>query len=213
MPLKPAASARCTRLAAKSRSVGVYSWKKPGVSANSAATSSIGSTVSVEATIGTPVRAAARAVARSPCPSWAHNPITPMGAMNTGDGSVSPNSSTDRSRSFGADEHPRDQSPIPEGLAVGPLGALVARRRPRRMTTPTAAVPLPPWLPVPRTPSAVTAPRPPGPAGRSRSDSRRMPCDEHASRWSGELPSAAASAAASSFFHCRNVSSVRPRRQ
>ena len=98
MPLKPAASARCTRLAASSRSFGVYSWKNPGVSPRAAATSSIGSTVRVEATIGTPVRAAARAVARSPCPSWAHRPITPIGAMNTGDGSVRPNSSTDRSR-------------------------------------------------------------------------------------------------------------------
>ena len=98
MPLKPAASARCTRLAASSRSVGVYSWKNPGVSPKAAATSSIGSTVSVEATIGTPVRAAARAVARSPWPSWAHSPMTPIGAMNSGDGKVSPNNSTDRSR-------------------------------------------------------------------------------------------------------------------
>ena len=58
----------------------------------------MGSTDSVEATIGTPVRAAAAAVARSPCPSWAHRPSTPMGAMNSGEGSVIPNSSTDRSR-------------------------------------------------------------------------------------------------------------------
>ena len=65
---------------------------------NCAATSSSGSTDSVEAIIGTPVRAAAAAVARSPCPSWAHRPITPMGAINTGDGSLIPNSSTDRSR-------------------------------------------------------------------------------------------------------------------
>ena len=48
--------------------------------------------------MGTPVRAAAAAVARSPCPSWAHRPITPMGAINRGDGSLIPNSSTDRSR-------------------------------------------------------------------------------------------------------------------
>lgn len=68
------------------------------MSPNSAATSSIGSSVSVEAIIGTPVRAAARAVARSPCPSWAQRPITPTGAMNSGDGNVVPNSSTDRSR-------------------------------------------------------------------------------------------------------------------
>ncbi len=68
------------------------------MSPNAAATSSIGSTVRVEATIGTPVPAAARAVARSPWPSWQHSPITPTGAMNSGDGSVRPNSSTDRSR-------------------------------------------------------------------------------------------------------------------
>ncbi len=100
MPLNPAASARCTRLAARSRSVGVYSWKKPGVSPNSAATCSIGSTDAVEAIIGTPVRAAARAVARSPCPSCAHKPITPTGAISSGDGSVIPNSSTETSRSL-----------------------------------------------------------------------------------------------------------------
>ena len=58
----------------------------------------MGSTDRVEAIIGTPVRAAAAAVARSPCPSWAHRPITPMGAMNSGEGRVIPNSSTDRSR-------------------------------------------------------------------------------------------------------------------
>src|ERR1043165_7824667 len=61
MPRKPAASARETRLAARSRSVGVYSWKKPGVSPNRAATSSIGSAESVEAIMGTPVAAAAPA--------------------------------------------------------------------------------------------------------------------------------------------------------
>ena len=98
MPRKPAASARDTRLAARSRSVGVYSWKKPGVPPNRAATSSSGSADSVEAIIGTPVRAAASAVARSPCPSWAHRPITPIGAISSGDGSLIPKSSTDRSR-------------------------------------------------------------------------------------------------------------------
>src|ERR1043165_6113768 len=61
MPLYPAFSARCTRLAARSLSVGVYSWKKPGVSPNSAATSSSGSSVRVDTISGTPVRAAARA--------------------------------------------------------------------------------------------------------------------------------------------------------
>lgn len=99
MPLKPAASARCTRLAARSRSFGVYSWKKPGVAPNSAATSSIGSAVRVETTIGTPVAAAARAAVRSPRPSWAQMPMTPIGAMNTGDGKVRPNICTERSRS------------------------------------------------------------------------------------------------------------------
>src|SRR5450631_1992940 len=39
---------------------------------------------SVEATIGTPVDTAARAVARSPWPPCAHSPMTPIGAMNTG---------------------------------------------------------------------------------------------------------------------------------
>ena len=99
LPRYPAASARDTRLAARSRSVGVYSWKKPGVPPNCAATSSRGSTDRVEAIIGTPVRSAATAAARSPCPSWAHRPMTPIGAMSSGDGSVIPNSSTDRSRS------------------------------------------------------------------------------------------------------------------
>ncbi|PQM45445.1 hypothetical protein C1Y40_04408 [Mycobacterium talmoniae] len=95
----PATSARCTKLAARSRSFGVYSWKNPGVSPNSAATSSNGSAVSVDTIIGTPVAAAARAVARSPWPSWPQMPITPIGARNTGDGSRIPNNSTDRSRS------------------------------------------------------------------------------------------------------------------
>ena len=126
MPLYPAASARWTRLAARSRSVGVYSWKKPGVSPNSAAMSSIGSSVSVEMTIGTPVRAAARAVARSPWPSCAHKPMTPIGAMNTGDGSVRPNSSTDRSRSRCALNIRGISAPAVEGGAIDPLGAFVA---------------------------------------------------------------------------------------
>ena len=58
----------------------------------------MGSTDSVEAIIGTPVAAAADAVARSPWPSWAHRPITPIGAISSGDGSVRPNNRTDRSR-------------------------------------------------------------------------------------------------------------------
>ena len=70
----------------------------------------MGSTDRVEATIGTPVRAAAAAVARSPCPSWAHRPITPMGAMNSGEGSVIPNSSTDMSR-FAAPTNIRGTTP------------------------------------------------------------------------------------------------------
>jgi hypothetical protein len=56
------------------------------------------STLNVEAIIGTPVRAEAAAAARSPCPSWAQRPITPIGAISSGEGSVNPNSSTDRSR-------------------------------------------------------------------------------------------------------------------
>jgi hypothetical protein len=58
--LNPATSARCTRLSANARSVGVYSWKNPGVSPNSVATASSGSTLKVEATIGMPVWAAIR---------------------------------------------------------------------------------------------------------------------------------------------------------
>ena len=52
------------------------------------------------AIIGTPVRAEACAVARSPWPSWAHRPMTPTGAMRIGEGSVIPKRSTDRSRSL-----------------------------------------------------------------------------------------------------------------
>ncbi len=70
------------------------------MSPNSAATCSIGSAVIVEATIGTPVRAAARAVARSPWASCEQIPMTPTGAMKSGDGNVIPNSSTVRSRSL-----------------------------------------------------------------------------------------------------------------
>jgi hypothetical protein len=55
--------------------------------------------MSVEATIGTPVAAAALAVARSPCPSGSHSAITPTGAISSGVGSRRSNSCTDRSRS------------------------------------------------------------------------------------------------------------------
>ena len=97
------------------------------MSPNSAATSSIGSTDSVDAIIGTPVRAAARAVARSPWPSCAHRPITPIGAMNSGVGSFIPNSSTDRSRRA-APTNIRGISPqLSNALDVDPLGVLVAR--------------------------------------------------------------------------------------
>jgi len=82
--------------------VGQYSWKNPGVSPYSAATSSIGSSLRVEATIGTPVAAAARAVARSPWPSWVQMPITPIGDRNTGLGNAIPNRSTDMLRSVRA---------------------------------------------------------------------------------------------------------------
>ena len=95
----PAASARCTKLSHNSRSWGGYSWNHPGVSPSSAATSSIGSSVSVDAIIGMPVVAAARAVTRSPCPSGSQRAITPTGANINGVGNVRPNSSTDRSRS------------------------------------------------------------------------------------------------------------------
>ena len=101
MPLKPAASARCTKLAARSRSVGVYSWKKPGVSPNSAATCfhRVGRSSST--------RSSARPCARRRAPSPGrrdrpvqHRAITPTGAIITGDGNVIPNSSTERSRSL-----------------------------------------------------------------------------------------------------------------
>ncbi len=102
MPLKPAASARCTRLAAILRSGGVYSWKNAGVSPSSAARSSIGSADSVPTKNGTPVRTEARAHSMSPCPSGSHTPMTPMGAMNIGDSNLMPNNSTDISRCSGA---------------------------------------------------------------------------------------------------------------
>ena len=80
----PAASARRTKLSHTSRSFGGYSWNQPGVSPSAAATSSSGSSISVDATIGTPVSAEARAVARSPWPSSAHSAITPTGASISG---------------------------------------------------------------------------------------------------------------------------------
>src|SRR5262245_47832110 len=43
---------------------------------------------SVEAIIGTPVSAAARAVVRTPCPSRSHKPITPTGHKKSGVGSL-----------------------------------------------------------------------------------------------------------------------------
>ena len=52
----------------------------------------------VEAQNGTPVSAEAVAAAMSPCPSCVQIPFTPMGAINTGLGSFSPNNSIDRSR-------------------------------------------------------------------------------------------------------------------
>jgi hypothetical protein len=60
-------------------------------------TFSNGSTVRVDATIGTPVLAAALATARSPCPSWAQMPMTPIGAMKIGVASFMPNSLIDMS--------------------------------------------------------------------------------------------------------------------
>jgi hypothetical protein len=72
------------------------------VSPNSAATPSNGSWLSVEASIGTPVVAAARAAAKSPWPSWVQIPITPIGARKIGVGRRVPNSSTERSRSRSA---------------------------------------------------------------------------------------------------------------
>ena len=57
-----------------------------------------GSLKKVEAIIGTPVIADAFAVARSPWPSCAQMPRTPIGAMNSGEGSLRPKRSTLRSR-------------------------------------------------------------------------------------------------------------------
>ena len=70
----------------------------PGVSPMAAATSSSGSLVRVETTIGTPVAAAARAAARSPWPSWVQSPVTPIGAMNSGLASFMPKRLMERSR-------------------------------------------------------------------------------------------------------------------
>ena len=57
-----------------------------GVARARAATSSIGSCISVEITAGTPDAAAARATSRSPCWLSCITPITPIGAMNRGVG-------------------------------------------------------------------------------------------------------------------------------
>ena len=114
------------RLTATSRSLGVYSWNNPGVSPSAAATSSSGSCIRVDATIGTPVRAAARAVCRSPWKSCEQMPITPIGHRNSGDASSMPNSEVRQVALVGAVEHPRDQAPAVERLDVGALRALVA---------------------------------------------------------------------------------------
>ena len=132
-----------------------------------------GSAVSVDTAIGTPVRAAARAVARSPWPSCAQMPITPTGAMKSGDGSVIPNRSTERSRSVGADEHPRHQSPAVERGAVGALGVLVPGTAGDVGPDPRRHRDLGLGLPAGVIHAAASASRRTGPAGRSRAGSYR----------------------------------------
>jgi hypothetical protein len=53
---------------------------------------------SVDAHSGTRVSAAACAAARSPCESGVHRPVTPIGAMKSGEASGVPNRSAERSR-------------------------------------------------------------------------------------------------------------------
>ena len=66
-----------------------------------------GPRVSVDAIIGTPVAAAARAVTRSPWPSGSQSPITPTGASISGVGSARAEQ-LDREVALGrADQHPR----------------------------------------------------------------------------------------------------------
>ena len=67
--------------------------------------------------MGTPVSAAARATARSPCPSGAHNPMTPIGLMKIGDGSGMPKSSMDKSRCW-APTNMRGTMPQPSKAAA-----------------------------------------------------------------------------------------------
>ena len=64
---------------------------------------------------------------RSPCPSWAHNPITPIGARNSGVGSVRPNRLDRQVALGGAREHPRHEAAAIEGRDVELLRVLVAR--------------------------------------------------------------------------------------
>ncbi len=125
--LEARSSARRTRLSASSGRSGMYSWKNPGVSPNPRPPPPSGRLDSVEATIGTPAAAAASAVARSPCPSWAHSPMTPIGARNTGVGSRRPNRSTDRSRWLAPTSIRGIRPHWLERGDVGALGVLVAR--------------------------------------------------------------------------------------
>lgn len=69
------------------------------MSPGAAATSSIGSCISVDATIGTPESAEAAAGARSPCSSSVMMAMTPIRDVESGIGMRSPNSAIHRSRS------------------------------------------------------------------------------------------------------------------
>jgi hypothetical protein len=83
--------------------------------------------------------ATATAVPRSPWPPCAQMPITPMGAVSSGDGSVMPNSSTDMSRRD-ALTNPRDRPHRPKASTLACWVCSVAAPPPRR-TAPAAAGP------------------------------------------------------------------------
>jgi hypothetical protein len=79
---------------------------------------------------GTPLSAAARAAAMSPCPSLVASPVIPIGAMNSGEEKLIPNSSTDKSRTR--------VSTIIRGIMPQSAKALALRRW-------VASSPHPPW--------------------------------------------------------------------
>ena len=79
----------------------------------------------VEATIGTPVLAAASAVRRSPWPSGSQMPMTPTGASSRGVGQLGAEQRHGQVALGATHEHAGHQAPAVEGLDVRPLGVLV----------------------------------------------------------------------------------------